>query len=241
MKVWVTTLAYLDFPVLEVALDQYKKTAILEHSEHILVDHHWPINYWWFRHRLLDTAMYFKCKVVSPYENLGGHGGNNWLLKNLPMSDNDLMICYDADSNPQTIGWDAMLATAMEDKAYAAVSLTINADLLTKDWVHEVTSSGIEVKRPRHGIEMMNITGFRVGFLRAIGGFQSPRKFYGFVEGHLFKKMNEMGLKHGYLVDAFENLKQIEPHPQYQEWKRNHVMGTFPGNFDQWAKEKGLS
>jgi hypothetical protein len=241
MKVWVTTLAYLDLPVLEMALEQYAKTAVPVKGEYILLDHHWPLNYWKHRHRLLELAEKYNCRVMSPYENLGGHGGNNWLIQNLPVRNEDLIITYDADSNPQTVGWNAMLVKAMEDPSYAAISLTINADLLTKDWVTEETTSGVAVKRPRNGIEMMNITAFRASFLRLIGGFKGPRRFYGFVEGHLHQSMQAMGLKHGYLVDAYENLKPIEPHPQYQEWKRNHVTGTFPGNFDQWAKEKGLA
>lgn len=241
MKVWTTTLAYLDLLVLGTALNQYQATTKPVHYQHILLDHHWPIHRWQHRRKILELAENYKCKVMSPYENLGAHGGNNWLLQNIPMDNEDIMICYDADSNPQTVLWDVMLQAAMEDLSYAAVSLTINADLLTKDWIHETTTSGINVKRPKNGIEMMNVTAFRVGFLRAIGGFSGPRKYYGFIEGRLFERMRAMGLKHGYLVDAYENLKPIEPHPQYQEWKRNHVMGTFPGNFDQWAKEKGLS
>ncbi len=240
MKLWVITLAHVDAPILESSLAAYYATADRIHHAHILLDHHWPINYWAHRKRILELGEQYDCKVMAPYENMGSHNGYNWTFGCLRIADEDYILTYDSDSMPVTKGWDSAMVKVLDtDPKFAAVSLSINADLACKNWAEEDVG-GIVVKHPAEGIEMINVTMWRFSFIKQVGGIGGSN-FYGYTEHAMFQPMAELGLKHGYLRDYSENPRPVEPHPVYLEWKREHVAFRFTGNFDAYCRMKGLS
>lgn len=236
MKIWIVTLTHMDINLLTASLEQtYSTVSRGEFHEHVLVDHHWPICPWIHRRELLMLAERFGCKLITPYENMGGAGGYNWAVSQIPMADDDVFVGIDGDSFPASHGFITAMQKVISDSRYGAVSLKINADLNTKVWEYE-TINGETVMRPAGGgIEMINVTMWKVGMFRSIGGFKGL-PFYGGVEIPIFTRMHQMGLRHGYLRDYSEDLKTIQPHPEYSAWKAAHVAGTFPGNFCDWVK-----
>lgn len=240
-RAWLVTLTHIDIPLLEQSLEQIRlTTARREYEKHVLVDHHWPIAPWIHRRELLGLAERFDCKLITPYENMGGARGINWAIANIPMHDSDIFIGVDADSFPQTPGWVTAMKTVLSDSVYGSVSLRLNIDLNTKVWDEE-NVHGLRVMRPcANGIDMINVTGWRVGAFRKVGGFTGGLPFYGGVEIPVFLELRAAGWRHGYLKDFHENMKPFEPHEEYRKWKAAHVAGTFPGNFCEWVKEKGI-
>lgn len=249
MKTWIVSPCYMRLSIIEKSLAAFYETVDEKWEtpyEHILLDHHWPLDYWDHRHQILRLAHVYGCRVMSPYKNLGGHGGFNWVCSQLPLGDNDLVLGFDPDSFPATKGWNnAMIRALRDDAGYAGVSLWIEADLYTKKWKDLPSSSGLRVVAPAdRETEMINISIWRWSFLRRIQGYRSRNAFYGDVEVELTKSYKETGLRHGYLRDfkEVERLTRLPDHgePSYVEWKAAHVSGKFPGNYDAYLKERGL-
>lgn len=240
-RVWVVTLCHVDIHVLDASLNEfYATTKYDEFYTHILVDHHWPINTWQHRHDLLYLAERYRCKVMTPYENVGGAGGLNWAMQNLPWKEGDLLLGYDPDSFPKNKNWVTAMADVLKDPKYGGISLKINADLFTKEWDREVVNYSHRVMRPaKGGIEMFNVSMWDMEVIDEIGGFHDI-KYYGGVETPLLSKFNRHGFKHGYLEDYTEDLRPVEPHPEYIKWKSAHVKGDFNGNFCDWVEQKQI-
>lgn len=235
MKVWMATMGYVPIEVLQNSLAQVYATRTTEH-EHIVVDHHWPLDTFTHSGAILIGAQRYGYKIMRPYQNLGGHGGYNWLLQNIPIEDDDLFITVDGDSCPVARGWDKALVGAMElNPNYAAMSLMIDADLFTKNWL-PMAAFDFHVVRSEHGREMMNITAWRYSFLKAVGLFTAGGKYYGGLEIPMFDRMKELGLQHGYLADFKEIPSTVYGDKRYHDWKVAHITGRFPGNFDEYLK-----
>lgn len=240
MKTWVVTLTHTDLSLLESSLKSFYETATGGY-EHILLDHHWPIDYWAHRHAILRLAEKYGCKVMSNYENVGGHGGLNWVMRNLPLADDDLVMNFDGDSFPVNPGWDVAMTKAMSDHRFGYVSLFIDVDLNCKHWPEEPSTSGIKMVRAGTGIEMINISMFRYSFLKEVGLLQAQYKYYGQVEAPMMALLQQRGLKHGYLADFKEVGRAYHPNQVYTDWKRDHVSGIFPGNFREYYERSRLS
>lgn len=235
MKTWVITLTHLDLPILEKSLEAFKQTASMQRTTHILCDHHWPIDYWNHRRSILTLAEKHGCKVMAPFQNRGAHGGYNWVLNNIPIEDDDMVICFDGDSMPLNPGWDEAMRKVMEqDPEYGALFLSFNFEVNCKNWVLHTTRAGINIVKPQSGIEMINVSAWRYSFLKRVGLFQANYKYYGQVEGPMFEHLILQGLKWGYLDDYKEGHRPGETDPRYRQWKADHLTHKFSGNFEEW-------
>ncbi len=233
-KTWVLTLAYMNFEVIDSSLRAYYATAD-KVGEHIILDNLWPIDSHHTSQSILRLAYDYNAKVMRPYENLGGARSLNWTMSNLPIKDDDLILTFDCDSNPVTPHWDTILTSAMQDPAYAYLSLRLDMEgLATQEWEEDVTVNGHPIIRPAHGhAEMVNVTCWRFSFLRDAGGFRGL-PYYGGIELPLHALAKQKGMKTGYVRDASERFQEAQRDPRYQAWKQAHVSGQFLENFDRW-------
>lgn len=244
MKTWMITLTHLDIALLGASLERVYETKTAPNVEHILLDHHWPIDYWKHRHAVLDLAEGLGCKVMSPYENLGGHGGLNWTLRNIPFADDDLLLGVDGDAYPATPGWDqALIDSMLGDAELGALSLFLPW-AGTKEWRELQSPAPHKIVTPAsNGIEMINITCWRGHFLRKIGLFKAHYEYYGQVEIPMMQALRARGMQHGYLRDFVEDPRPFEPDARYVKWKHRHARvdseGTYLGNFNQYLEELG--
>ena len=233
MTLWTITLGYTDTAVLAASLERYNATTIME-TKHILVDHHWPIDPWTTRHSILMLAEKYNMTVITPYKNLGGHGGFSWALRQLPLRHEDYVICYDSDSNPLTLGWDHAMRRVLDiDPTIGYLSLMPEGIQSRDDWSKEMISL-FEVWTPGT-VDMFNVTMFRASFLAKTGGIVSDlTKYYGHIEVAMAKRASELGLRHGYLADHKEGHPIVSNKSVYNQWKRDHASRRYSGNFDEY-------
>lgn len=238
MKLWTITLCHNPIEQISVGMHAYYSTTILPSTTHILVDHHWPIDYWAHRRRLLELAEQYSCYLMTPYENLGGHEGYNWVLRNLPLENDDLVIGYDGDSYPITPKWDMAFLQVMEDPSLAACSLNLKYLDSLRPWKKTDDANGIEVVLPAgdNENEMFNVTIWRYSFLKENGLFQALCPFYGHVEIPMQNLIRKKGFRHVYLKNYFEDHNPIPNNSDYVGWKDAHVRGKFLGNFKNWVQ-----
>lgn len=201
----------------------------------IMVDHHWPIE----QKKASDTLRFVRhivdADVISPLYNLGGHGGINYAVRNLELqfslTDDDLVLLYDPDSNPVTQGWLQSLVDVMQaDPTLDYLSLMHSDVVNQKDW-HLTTIANHRVAS-HPAPEMFNVTLFRGKCIKQ--QITAYSTFYGHVESSLKSR----GFKNAYLIDVREETCPI-PHPAiYSQWKREHAAGLFKGNFDNYLITK---
>lgn len=235
--IWTFTLGHTDPATLRAALVRHRATTKLP-TTHILLDHHWPMNYWDTRREILEMAEEFGCKLMAPFENMGGHGGYNWLIKNLPLSLEDFVITYDSDCNPITEGWDVAMQTVLQhDPKVGYVSTIHEAIYPNRRWNKE-DIGGVTCAVPTE-FDMFNITMWRASFLIGTGGVKSDeRKWYGYIEQGMAKRAKEYGLRHVYLHDFREHFPVVANPEIYNEWKRAHAFYGFAGNFSDYLYSK---
>lgn len=201
----------------------------------VVVQNHWPIQKEKTAEIIRDTiAPMLMARVLEPQKNVGGHGGFNLALERIRLfaEPDDLILCYDPDSNPITQGWfDAMVEVMLADPSLPYVSL------MHTDWVEGRGWSFREVSGKklayRETAEAMNVTLYRNGAIP--NGMRAPNAHYGGIEARFFAD----GIKGAYLYDFRETYCPI-PHPQeYIDWKGAHGGGRDKRNFDQYIREIG--
>lgn len=241
MKLWTITLAHCLPDILKFSLKRFRETTT-EQSELVIVDHHWPKDYWETRRLVLAAAEFYGAKLMSPYRNLGGHGGLSWALKELPIEDNDLVCIYDPDSNPRTKGWDtAMLDVLRADTSTAALFLMQGGALAAPNRVwRDETIAGHAVSYPTP-YSVTNVAIVRASFYLECGMTVGGRRpFYGYVEDWMSEAAKRLSVRMGYMKDFWEDNHPIAHDEAYTRWKFAHAHhNTFMGNFAEFlAKEQ---
>jgi len=208
----------------------------------VFVDHHYPVRKAECSKLVEELGRYWKAEIYSPLTNLGGHGGVSFALNYLKPTSNDLVFVVDPDSFPTSQGWvTACLDAFAEDnkkpfQSLGSVSLT-DERLTHWDWPRylEPQRSGPRLAfLPR--AEMINMSVWRASVLKK--GFLANSQFYGHMETAMWAEEQRKGMRHAYLVDYKERTNPI-PHDEiYTAWKHDHARGDYPGNFDQYVKEK---
>lgn len=239
-KVWTITLAHCRPAVLEAGLERYYRTTQAMRSNgydvtHVIVDHLYPIDHWSTRRRILELAGNYGCHVIAPFKNMGGHGGFNWAMQQLPIAPEDSIIGIDPDSNPLTAGWDVAALQALEqDPTLGAVSLMHSAIAL-RPWNYErQPATGIYLATLA-GPEMFNVTVWKSAFLRDTGGLLALLPLYGHVEVAMQRAAASRGWRMAYLRDFQEGMNDVAHDPEYNAWKAAAVAGD-NRNFDEYFK-----
>lgn len=230
MKLWTVTVSYAPIEILAHGLKRYFETTLVP-SEYVVLDHLYPKVDPLEITGLVENS--FSLHLMRPYKNMGGHEGFNWVVKNLPVEDDDLIIGYDPDSNPLTKGWDeAMLEAMRSHRSLGSISLMHTA-IKDKPWI-------VSDDKPRVALlgrpEMFNVTMWRVSALKATGGLLADRKLYGMVETAMYRKFTEMGLYSGYLYDYEEGPCPVAHDPMYVKWKEAHAFFGFEGSFEEFLE-----
>lgn len=228
MKIWTITTCHTRKEVFTACLDKYYETATHE-TEHYILDHHYPVDYWQTRHAILDVAEKWKLKVVSNPKNVGGHEGYNWVFRQLPIGDDDFVIGFDSDSWPMHKGWDSAMIQALQKcPELSSVSLIIDSLVKNRQWTTVCTEPNVVV--PDH-IDMVNVSCWRASAVKKTAGMLGMARYYG--GGEIM--MSGLGMKTGYLWDYREEFCPIPHDQRYNDWKMAHLRG-FPGNFDEYLK-----
>ena len=247
-QLYAVSIAYMDYTIMAASIAQLYKTAGLNYdlqpTEWILVDNHWPLKPGWkiagidFQTQKLADSLW-QGKLVDPGQNLGGHGGLTFGIQQLKyLKDDDLVLNYDLDSWPVTPGWlQAAVDVMKADPSLGYVALLPNRIEKSREWAFEQIAGHRLATHPV--TEMWNVTVFRGSVIK--GGMLADRKYYGFVETAMLRKIHELGLRFGYLYDFREDQHPIWHCREYCDYKDAHGReGTFPGSFEEYLKEKGI-
>lgn len=232
---YLITICHTNSAVIWKGLENCKSTIGLEPDVKILVDHHYPIDYCQNKRTLLEQAIVYKYKLISPLRNLGAHKGFNWALRQIDLQPEDIVIGVDPDCNIVTPGWgEKMVSVLRECPWLGSISLLLDAIVPhnTECWTKQIIA-GTEVgflDKP----EMFNVTAWKGDFLLKSNGLQALLAYYGHVEVAMRHEAQKHGFKQGYLMAYRETFNDVPHDEKYNKWKGLHVGGKTKLNFGDW-------
>lgn len=239
MAVYKTILLFSDVDLLMMGLELQNDKATLDCDTYVL-DDCWPLNRYANDMALEKLKVRWpRLKVIKAPKNLGIHEGFNYLTKQMPLQDGDILICTAPDSVPLNKGWDdAMVKVHEADDRIAYVGTNSIAIDTTPNvrWVHGVTKDGIKIKIPANTPAMYHSTAFKWDFLKKCGGFHQPLNYYGLLEISMWNRMQHFGMHSAYLSEYSEDFRLEPYHPQiYRDYKiaQAHTK-TFKGSFEEY-------
>lgn len=110
-----------------------------------------------------------------------------------------------------------------DSNGYEEISRT-PLDLSFRFWVHPA-------------VDMWNIAAYSIIWIKSIGGFNEPYKYYGGLESYLYSKFD--GKKLAYLPDYRSDEIKLDLNdpkffdPEYRQWKDAHLAGD-QRSFGEW-------
>lgn len=179
-------------------------------------------------------------EMLDAGRNVGLAGGLNFMLKNTPYTDLNLLM--DCDAVPLTEGWDIALTEVLTDDtiAWAGIWNEVSYREMDERGFTSVVVNGYICREPKQpGIN--SISGHKRKWIDDIGGFKDENKFYGGSEVVLHQHVNEKN-RHVFLDDFKEAAAYVIPclhEDEYTEYKRKHAIGLggrFEGSFEDWLK-----
>ncbi len=191
--------------------------------------------------KLIEAAERFGYKVFDSEYDRGLHKSFNNFLEKHPQPEGTISIGPDGDS-AGCPGYDQAIIDVMKaDPEIAICALwnpggSLQNDNL-KDYYKEVAGYRV-CYHP--GVEMFNVCGIDLDWIKVMGGFNQSKKYYGFIEIDLYQKLVANKRKLAYLVDFKEaaDLKEDWTQyrdPEYREWKNAHLAGD-DRSFGEWLK-----
>jgi hypothetical protein len=246
MTIHVLTTAFCNAYVFRAGMRSLRSTVNLEafgpSARHYVLDNHYPLREAEVRNALWDYAQEPRVTIHDAGKNLGLHEGINYLLGQIAIAPDDVVVAYDADEAPQQVGWvEAMQRVMMADPKVGWLSLMAEVlkESLDHDRVPTVNVGGELVRFPNTSL-MNCVVGWRGSMLAAIGPMQEPHAFYGGIEGTMQPKARSAGFRVGFMADYWTKNHRGLADKTYELYKLRHVgheLPHFPGSFADWIKE----
>lgn len=246
MKAYVVTPGFCNARTLNFGWTRFYEThnPNLE-IEHWFLDNHYPIR----RKSNLEEMHALAEKHGVRWHDSGGdhglHGSLNRWCQRMSFKDDDIVIGYDADSYAGSAGFDMALATALHfDKSIAIAALWNPAMQMKVDGGQTMTYRHVnQVRVAVHpSVEMFNITGWNMGFVKQAGGFDQQWSHYGGIEVAMMKHWQRQNKCLAYLPDWPElwgmGDENVLIDPEYRAWKSAHLAG-FKGGLADYLRAQG--
>ena len=240
MNIYIITVCHTNINVIWSGVSNVIDTVGVVPARYILLDHLYPRDKFNVSKKILSLAEAISQKyqwnidVIRPLKNMGGHGGFNWALSQIPIFSHDIVLGVDPDSNIITKDWGKkMIEVFNADKTIGALSLLHDAIVPhnENEWKKECiadTTVGF-LNKP----EMFNVTGWRGDFLNLTNGIHAKNPYYGHVEVAMREKSQKAKYRLGYLLDYKETFQKVSHDEIYNKWKAEAVAGE-KRNFDEW-------
>ncbi len=246
MSNYILTLGYSNAAVFKAGMTSLHRTVDFTRiREHLILDQHYPLKHEEVREAFETYADdHDNVTILDDHKNLGLHEGLNYMLERLYLKDDDVVYVFDADEDPQDFGW----AEAMEEvfKADPKVGwLSMMAppcrEHLDQQRVPVETVAGVNLRFPQHPL-MNTVIAWSGRAIKAMGPMREPHAFYGGIESTMQSKCMADGFRVGWLNDY-----NVLPHhdladAEYMLYKQHHVghkQPVYPGEFNQWLKDRG--
>lgn len=246
MKSYIICPVFSDVESLIAGMEVQKYSSIMN-PEYWVYDDHWPYN----RERnvaIMDTLEKRGriTKLIKGPKNLGIHEGLNYLMSQMPLQDDDILLWVGPDATPVNKGWDWALTDVLLSNpklAYAGLSSYITFHTPNLKWEECYTPSGIHYSIP-NGPAMLHLSSWRYSFLKQTNGFHQPCKYYGHVESDMYARAKALGYEHCYLPNFQQTFQLDQYHslyPEYITWKIEHSSFRFNDSFPDWLKSKNIT
>jgi hypothetical protein len=181
------------------------------------------------------SAAFLGAKVLTLPENMGARGNFSWALNQINFKDDDFILNYDLNGNPQQKGWlKAMIEVLASDKTLSMVGLLHNRIVDEKPWKMEKIAGYNIASSDSWSSSKTCIYPGRM--MRE--GTWSRLAFYGFLEEWMFEHAKKFGLRPVYLYDYREALPFIPDPLIFKDWKYAHAFKNYPGRLEDYLKER---
>jgi hypothetical protein len=238
---FTVVLGFASLPVAERTMRQFAATRT-SNSQLVIVDNHYPLEEarcrdFWVRQALELGGVY-----LDPGHNLGLHEGLNFALREVGATRDDVMLGMDPDTRPLTVGWDSALIEALSIRKVGWASLwNPHSEREMRERGHDEGEGNSLRYWSTHKSVINSICGFNLGWVLDCGGFQEPSAYYGGLEGMMFPKCHDAGLRWLFLRDFKEGTWDEDIVPvEYKRYKYEHAFLGYPNDFATWLKEKKL-
>jgi hypothetical protein len=181
------------------------------------------------------SAAFLGAKLLSLPENMGARDNFSWALRQFEFKDDDYILNYDLNGNPQNEGWlKAMIDVLNADKSLSMVGLLHNRILNEKTWWMEKISGYNIASWP--GWSSTKTCMYPGKVLRERATFD--RKYYGFLEKGMFEHAKKLGLRPVYLYDFREDMPEIIEPQIFADWKYAHAFEGYTGRLEEFIKDR---
>lgn len=240
MKLKVYTLAYCPIEIITKSIEQVYAMKTLD-WDHYIVYRGWPIEPDKNKQDLKALAHQYGAKFVE-VTTTGITFCQNILLKeHMNIQESDVFLGIDADAFPKQKGFDEALFKVHQDPKIAWASLWIehaHPNEFAQRPHRKAVINGINVNLCNVP-HILDISMYKWNWISKAGGFHQPCAVYGGVEVGMWNDFKSLGMELCVLTDYTEDYHLCELWPEiYQQWKRDHVLGKFPENFDKYLEAK---
>ncbi len=243
-KTYVLTMAYSNPEVWRAGMASLYRTTTPSAYQHVVLDQHYPIRHDELRDEIAKLQIASGARVLDAGRNLGLHEGLNYMMEQIwPLDDDDIVVGFDADEDPQMVGWLSAMRRVFEaDPKCGWLSLMSPPARVFMQQngctVRQVGGETVQVP----GYSLINtLCAWRGSAIKAMGKFTEPHMYYGGFEGHMMPKCMDAGFWIGWMADYTVNPHHGLADPEYQAYKRRHVgfdLPVFPGSFEEWVRMK---
>jgi hypothetical protein len=215
-----------------------------------IVDAHYPLSNERIGSTIREVAIDYGCNYLNPGQDLGSAQSQNWAVKELGLTEDDLWINLDPDSACTMPGWIEALEDVMAaDKLCAIASLTNpvvwERFRFLECRIEERTIGGHRVGVPLTE-QQWNMSCYRVSALNTVGSLLQGNAFYGDVEVPMYRAIRNFGWYNCYLLDFIEDYslkvledKEFRLFKMAQAHNRKFDVKHFTGKFHEYCEEQG--
>lgn len=234
MKVWIFSMCFNRPEVIRDSLAQLRATTTAG-GQIVMLDQHYPLP---SSHEntlaLLDIAREHGALYLNAGRNLGLARGFNHMLHTVGVEPEDVVIGYDPDCYPETVGWDSAFVDVLRaapDVGWASLGNDFSEREMkergfTPGW------DGGHFTWTTHKAVLNSVCAWPAKWMLKVGGLTEPNKYYGGVECCMWDKLQP--LRWVFLTDFREIRRsaiQEAPDTQYTAYKWAHAHEGFPGDF----------
>lgn len=242
MKIYAISLAYVPARIALTTLEQVYKTIGIKPERHLVLMQHYPVDEKRNDGLLRNIFDAYELETRDLCENVGLSQGYNYLVNQINLKDEDIIIGIDLDVYPITPGWGQALADVASNPIVGWASLTfpvVDREMNERGFDIGIIN-GRNVKFPRQTC-MSSICGVRAEMWKTLGGINEPKKYYGGAECATNPKIVALGKRWAYLPDFREEHTPLTgSEPLYAQWKWKYAIeNSVQTDFRTWLKENG--
>lgn len=245
MESVIITLGFVSAKTLESTMNHlYEANILLKPHKHYFLYQHYPLSKEKTKISQLATCEKYGMIWVDSGFDRGLHNGMNYLMGQLNLNDDDIVIGLDPDEWPITRGFDQALEDALTDPNYPDMVISYLRNSTFPPVNYSQLVGGHRAYVFTESIAATNVAAFKAGWFKQIGGWWEPTTHYGYLEVHINSKIQETKKTRCVLEDVrCVNVGPIEGYvPQdelYRQYKGCQANWTSKESFEDWLKKNG--